>query len=68
MRLLPGVLQLPENLGLAQHQRIQSAGYADQVTCRILALVGVKMPVELAGRDSVGLVDPLQQRLFPGPG
>lgn len=64
--LLPGVLQLAENLGLAQHQRVQPAGHPDQVAGHAVSLVGIKVLVELAGGNRVGPMHPIEHQLFAG--
>jgi hypothetical protein len=67
VRLLPGLLQLPEDLCFTQHQGVQPAGHADQVARRVLALVGVEMLIQLAGRDAVGAVHPIEQLFLARP-
>ncbi len=51
--LLPGLLQLTQDLGLAEHQGVQSAGHPDQVPGDFFTLVGIEVAVELAGWNGI---------------
>jgi hypothetical protein len=61
VRLLPGLFQLAQDLRFAQHQRVQSAGDADQVAGRFLAFVRVEVLVQFTGWYPVRPVHPVQQ-------
>ena len=68
MCLLPGVFELPQNLGFTKNQRVQSAGDAYQVSGRILAFVLIQMPVEIASGDVIDPVYLVNQSRFAGRG
>ena len=57
--LLPGVLELPEDLCLTEHQRVETAGDAHQVPRGFLAFVRVDVLAQLAVRNPVAAVDPV---------
>ena len=60
-RRRPGFLHLAEDLRLAQHQRIQAGGDAEQVAHRIGVVVRVEIGVQVAGIVRMGR-EPVGQR------
>ena len=60
---LPGFLQLTENLGFAQYQRLQPTGYPEQVLHRFLTLTYVAVFVNFSRSQFSGFLQPLANLL-----
>ena len=68
MSLLPGVFQLPQDLRLTQHQRIEPTGHAHQVSGCIFTLVVIEMAIQFACGDVIDPVNPVDKSLLAGFG
>ena len=57
------LLDLPENLRLAHHHRVEAGGDAEQVPCRLQIGARVDVRGELSGRNAMELGDELRERV-----
>jgi hypothetical protein len=64
-RRIVGILHLPQNLGFAQHHRIQTGRHTEQVLHRTFILIAVKIFIQFLGADIVVIADEIFKKPDP---